>query len=355
MNRVIIFFYLCFLAPSVTAQNYVSAAPWDNSLSFNPAIAGLTTNESIQMNLYSRKTSPVDITPGLSLAPLDFDNTINFERELPDLVDIKNSYFLGYHKSIPILERFKLTVGIQLQHSKRNRPVSQDNTGTGLSFNVHFIKKITPIISRNWSFGYQLNILLQTPNLGVTSYAYNLLSNPILSLDEYNAQFRKTGTNHTLSANYTYIRKKETVLNFGFVFSSNQFPIARNTSAEMTGRVNFSSFPENIPRLYFEWQQDIINFFVIQFNALFSKQNQIAYGFGFRLGKHNLFKVLLINAPILESLATNNSYSAANLSLDYKRFRYSITLGLDSINFAKFGVVYRLAERDTGSLLSFGN
>jgi hypothetical protein len=351
--------YLCLpfvcLCLGISAQNYISAAPWDNALSYNPSIVGLTTDESFQMNIFSQKSLPLDLPPGFVLNPLDFRNTIDFGVALPELVDIKNSYFLGYQKTIPFLERCKLTGGLQLQHSKRVRRVSQDATGIGFSINVHFIKKITPLITRNWSFGYQLNILFQTPNRGVTSYAYGLLSDPIISLDEYKAQFRNAGANQTVSLNYTYLIKKKTAINLGFVFSGNQYKIARASFPNLNGTVSFRSVPQGVFRLNVELQQSIGKNLMLQTNALFAQQSQLAYGFGFRIGKTNLLKFLVINYPVLMDIPLNTFYSAGNISLDMKRFKYTLTFGLENITFAKLGVVFRFAERDTKSLISIGN
>ncbi len=355
MIRLILFVPILCLSLSINAQNYISAAPWDNALSYNPSIVGLTTNESIQMNIFSQKTLTPDLPPGTIINPVDFERTIDFNGQLPELVDIKNSYFLGYQKTIPFLERCKLTGGLQLQHSKRVRQISQDATGIGFSINVHFIKKITPLITRNWSFGYQLNILFQTPNRGVTSYAYGLLSEPTISLDEYQAQFRNAGANQTVSLNYTYMRKKTTAVNLGFAFSGSQYKVARSFSRNFNGSVSFRSRPQSIFLWNIELQQRISKNFMLQANAIFAEQNQVAYGFGFRIFKTNLLKLLLINYPVLSESTLNTFYSAGNISLDMKRFKFALTFGLENITFAKLGVVFRMDERDTNSLISIGN
>jgi len=203
-----------------------------------------------------------------------------------------------------------------MQHSKRVRQISQDATGIGFSINVHFIKKITPLITRNWSFGYQLNILFQTPNRGVTSYAYGLLSEPTISLDEYQAQFRNAGANQTVSLNYTYMRKKTTAVNLGFAFSGSQYKVARSFSRNFNGSVSFRSRPQSIFLWNIELQQRISKNFMLQANAIFAEQNQVAYGFGFRIFKTNLLKLLLINYPVLsESMIRVSVFFIAFFSL----------------------------------------
>jgi len=74
--RLILFVPILCLSLSINAQNYISAAPWDNALSYNPSIVGLTTNESIQMNIFSQKTLTPDLPPGTIINPVDFERTI---------------------------------------------------------------------------------------------------------------------------------------------------------------------------------------------------------------------------------------------------------------------------------------
>lgn len=355
--RIYICLVIALFCLKVEAQNYVSAAPWDNALSYNPSIVGLTTDESFQMNIFSRRSTRIDFATisGVPIRALDFDDTIDFIGALPRLRDIKNAYFLGYQKTIALKERFRLTGAAQLQHSDRDESTSQESTGLGFSINFHVKKLKSSRVSRYWSFGYQLNLLFQTTNKSVTSYAYNLLDAPIITFDEYNAQFRNTGTQQILSINYTYLIKEKTAINFGFVFSGSQYNVARNFNRSMDGIVNFRSNTQDEVRINAELQQSIGKKFMLQINALAARETQLAYGFGFRLGKHNLLKLLVINYPVIDNFATFDSFSAFNLSLDMKRIELALTLGIDNITFTQLGVVYRVEDRNTKSLISIGN
>ena len=350
MIRLLLFFFAFSNLSYLEAQKYTSIAPWDNALSYHPVIVGVDTDEAIQMNIFSQQT------PETFAIPLGFTlrNVIDFNRVLLEPIDIKNSYFFGYQKTIEFKRQQRLTGGLQLQHYNELRRLVQDNTIAGFTINYHKPLAKKKHKTKYLSFGYQINLIFHTPNRSVTSFGYSTLTTPNLSFDEFNAQFRNTGFNQTIGVNYSYLREHKTSFNLGLSLSVNNISVATQILSTTEGVVRFRNDGIVQARFNLDIQQVLGKKFVLQLNLLEQFNSQLGFGFGFKLGKYSIFKVIAVQNFIdyVSVFDGISSYSGINLSLDMKRYKYIASLGLKNINFAKFGVVYRLEQRDTRSMLS---
>ena len=356
MIRVYLYLALILSSSIIMAQNHVSVAPWDNALSYNPSVVGVHTDQSIQMNIFSGRLSPFPIpTTGVLLGPI-VEDFINFDEEIPTPQNIKNSYFLGYQKTVSFREKYRFTGALQLQQYQQKRNSSQDITSLGFTFNVHYAISKRRSILNNWSLGYQFNHLVYRPNFLFTRAGYEIFLAPILSFEEYSEQFRGQGSNHAFSINYSYVRKKVTKITVGANFSSYKYKVANSVDPSFSGDIDFIYAIFTLPRVNFEWQQTIGKKLLLELRVYGSLESQAAAGIGARIFKHNLLKFLVVTSPIpIGNPNTLNTYTSVNLSLDMKRYRYILGLGVFNIRFVKFGVSYRFEDRDTSSLISLGH
>ena len=98
LNLILCLSYLTISA-NLFSQNYVGVAPWDNALSYNPSIVGAYTDQSIQMNILTRKISPSALPAGTIIVAPRPGEFIGFAEGLVSPKDINQSYFLAYQKT----------------------------------------------------------------------------------------------------------------------------------------------------------------------------------------------------------------------------------------------------------------
>lgn len=344
------------ISANLLAQNYVGVAPWDNALSYNPSMVGAYTDQSIQMNMQTRKRTRIGSPVAISLFPIPNPaEFIGFEDNLPSPIHINRSYFLGYQKTIPIKERYRFTGGLQMQKYNQRENVSQDILNLGFTFNFHYsIAKRKSVLS-HWSIGYQFNFISRTPNSYGTRNAYDEFIAPTLSYFEFREQFRNQGSNHSFSVNYSYIRKGETGISVGAVFNSYQYKVASSIDPSRTGEIKFLFSTLSLPLVNLEIQQAFKNKILLDLRVIGSSDSQIAAGLGVRMFRHNLLKLLLVTSPIPINAPDNTrGHTSLNLSLDMKRYKYILSAEVFDLSFIKAGVVYRFDDRDTSSLISIG-
>lgn len=338
---------------SIAAQNYISIAPWDNALSYHPSIVGIQADESIQMNIFSQKGSNGVNPISLSNRLTDF---VDFSGTLREPEDVKNSYFLGYQKTAELKGGHRITGGLQLQHYKELERLSQDFTSAGFTINYHKPLAKKQGVTKYFSMGYQINLLLQTPNVSVTSFSHReFVDASLLSFEDYNTQFRSTGINQSISINYSYLSNRQTLFSTGLTFSFFSFRVASGGNITNSGIFRFQSTSIRRANIVTELQQMIGNKFVLQVNYLeHIIGRQLGLGLGFRLKRRSILKFhfLIGNTPNPDFQDRASGFTHAQISLDMKRYKYIATLGIDNISFLKLGVVFRLTRRDLRSMLS---
>ncbi len=336
----------------LNAQIYISVAPWDNALSYHPSIVGLQSEESFQLNLYSQKSLPEDATRFIrsAIGNLVDLNTAGFKP-----TEVNHSYFLGYQKTFELKRQNSITGALQLQHFKEPNSVSENFTSAGFTINYHKPLAAQENRTRYVSFGYQANLVLNSPNKSLTSIEYSRLTAPSLSFDDFNAQFRNSGASQLLSLNYFYLHKKETSLLIGFTGAFNHtkraFPDTSTQGGEVTvlGDGYFSGL------LNIEFQKVLRKKIVVQVNLIEHFFKQLGVGVGFKLGRHSIFKFLVTQSGDLgyaNLFSAPSSFTSMQFSLDMKRYKYIVTFGSTETKYLQFGVTYRLHERDTSTLLS---
>ncbi len=359
MIRLYLLLFLCCIISSLGAQNYTAVAPWDNALSYHPAMVGVDTDESFQMNIFSQQSILEDsLTRALLPRLSDIRDFIDFNAMLLVPTDIKNSYFLGYQKTVALKRQNRITAGLQLQHVKEIRRRTENATSIGFTINYHKPLAKKKYKTRYFSLGYQLNLIFNTPNRSVTPAAFNTLNATSLSFDEFNAQFRNSSTNQNISFNYAYLREKRTSLQLGLTFSFYNLSEPRRLLSLTDGTIFFRNESLFQARLNFDFQQVLRDKLVLYLNILTKSNGQAGVGLGFRIKKHSILKLEYVqsyyDSPNIFS-ETPIINSNAQVALDMKRYKYIVTYGLGDFRILKFGVVYRLEDRDTSSMLSINN
>lgn len=357
MIRLFLPLFLCCVFRSLGAQNYTSIAPWDNALSYHPAMVGVDTDESFQMNIFSQWTNLEDSLSRAILPQLrNLRDFIDFNASLLDPTDIKNAYFLGYQKTAVLNRQNRITGGLQLQHIKEIRRRTENATSVGFTINYHKHLAKKKYKTRYLSLGYQINLIFNTPNRSVTPAAFNTLNATSLTFDEFNAQFRNSGFNQSISFNYAYLREKRTSLQLGLTFSFYNLKEPSGILSTIDGTIFFRSESLFQARLNFDFQQVLGDNLVLYLNVLSKSNGQAGLGLGFRIKRHSILKLQYIQSYYNSS----DIFSVPpfidthiQVSLDMKRYKYIASIGNPII--LKFGVVYRLEDRDTSSMLSINN
>lgn len=356
MTRIYLCFALLCYSYTIFAQNYIGVAPWDNALSYNPSAVGVHTDQSIQMNIHLIENLRPLVDDAINTNPTRAEEFINFIDEIPSPLSINRSYFVGYQKTAPLGEKFRFTGALQLQgyHWKNN--AIQDTNSAGITANIHYSIFAREASYAHLSLGYQYNFLFQTPNATASRESYDAFTAPTLSFDEYSEQFRNLGANQSLSLNYSYVRKNETLLSIGAIINGYKYRLAEEIDPSLSGIVNFKTTNLTLPRLNIEIQQAFHNKFVIEAHGIVGSESQVAAGLGIRVKEHNLLKLLVVSGIHPVRVGSGfGQYFSLNLSLEMKRYKFIASAGLSIIRFAKAGVVYRFENRDTSSLISLGN
>ena len=358
MFRIFLFFFAFNILGTLNAQNYTSVAPWDNALSYHPSMVGVHTDESFQMNIFSQRTV-LDSSIGSTTFP-SFSNLrdfIDFEVALLEPIEVKNAYFLGYQKTVALKRENRITGGLQLQHIKEVERRTENSTSVGFTINYHKPLAKRKNKTRYLSFGYQLNLLFNSPNRSVISAAFNSIDTPRLSFDEFNAQFRNSGVSQSFSVNYHYLREKKTSFQFGVTFSLYNVKTPSRILSTIDGSVFFRTETLFQGRINLDYQQVLGKKAALNLNLLLHAQPQIGLGLGFRLEKSSIlnFSYVVVYSFLEYSFSPPMPYANIQVSLDMKRYKYITTFGFNDFQFLKFGVVYRLEDRDTRSMLSINN
>lgn len=352
--RLIICISFFTISADLFSQNFIGVAPWDNALSYNPSLVGVHTEESIQMNIHLvqnlRRSFDTTINPR---SAVEF---INFRDEVPSPLNINRSYFLGYQKTVPLKGNFRLTGGVHLQGYHWALNTIQDANSLGLTVNFHYAIFKREHSHSHLSLGYQHNILFQTPNVTASKESYDTFIAPTLSLEDYSEQFRNQGASQSLSFNYSYVRKKETLITIGGIIHGYKYKLVDDIDSSLSGKIDFKNANFSLPRINVEFQQVFHDKFVLEAHGIVGFESQVAAGLGFRVKKHNLVKLLVVSGILpIEGEDSSGAYTSLNVSLEMKRYKYIASAGVSIIRFAKLGVVYRFENRDTSSLISLGN
>lgn len=364
MLRSILSFFISVLCTvTITAQIPISLNPWDHSLTYNHASVGVFEDEYIQMSVLSGggdqlgQNTPVFTLPGTvpitttMINPLNLRNFVDQNASSPTQFETRNIYFLGYQKTIFIGERNRLTGALQLQRFEHNVPNIQDPTQIGFTTNFHKNLITRGERHRYWSFGLQFNLLLREPNLAVAAHIYQniLIPEPTLSLEAYVNQFRDTGFQQAGSINYTNLRSKRSLFNIGLTVRSFQYKILARRFDPLTGSHAFESDTNREIIGNIDYQHAFRNKFLVQLRMVYARNTIIAAGIGFRIGKHNLIKMMFASGGV-----TDTRY--AYLSYDTKRYKYGLSFrkanSRTSLNYLQCTVQYRMNDRDTSSLIS---
>ena len=279
----------------LSAQNYTAIAPWDNALSYHPSKVGVHTDESFQMNIFSQQSILEDsLTRALLPSLRDLRDFIDFNVDLLEPRDVKNSYFLGYQKTAVLKRQNRITGGLQLQHIKEIERQTQNPTILGFTLNYHKPLAKKKYKTRYLSFGYQLNLLFNTPNRSVTPAAFSSIDTPRLSFDEFNAQFRNSGLNQSLSFNYFYLRENRTSIQLGLTFSFYNVKEPSRILSTIDGTVIFTNSSLFQGRAILDFQQMISNKLVLNINLLLQRSLHTSLGFGFRLKRHTILNLNIV-------------------------------------------------------------
>jgi len=351
----VFFLFVILCNGDLLSQIPIILSSWDHPLTNNHAATGVYSDEAFHMGILSvsspKLTNSISSPSGASGITINdiFENTRideNFGIKI-----VKNLYFLTYHKNFIFKNQDKITGGVQFQKLERNSPLIQNPTHIGFSTIYHRALRASSGNERYLSFGFKLNLVPRIPNRAITHYAYyNLLVvPPAISYREYQNQFKNTGSEQSVSINYSFLKKAKWYFGATLSLSHFQYSTVRNRSRSTTGVYAFANTTDYKESIHLNSQIQLGRKAILYSNVLISRDDQYSLGIGFRIRKKNILKIDMTRLPWPQ-------ITYYNISFETLKYKYILSLGSftdqENSNLLQMSIRYSINNRNTKSLIS---
>ena len=315
-----IFIFLCGV---VKAQLLFTPSFHENTLVNNPAALGAIQQEGIQINTFSTRVFTTFFFSGFPPSTILNNLVPNISRQA-NIFDLKNFSSISYHNTQTLPNKFKVTVGVQLQTTQNRLTKFTANNTYGFTANVHIpLKKANR--ERYFSAGLQMNLIHQKPDKAVTAFAFeNLIEMPTIDYTTFNRQLSSTGFQYTLNTSYLTHKYKKFLFNIGLSFSAVESKIVTVFRGIETGSFSFRSNVKLRANIFLNAQfVPVKEKLMLDAKILASNDDLFgSFGLGFKLKKNTILRIIGTGSTHFEFETIG-----ATLGLDILNFSYFLYYG----------------------------